>query len=251
MNKFRIWALPLVCLCLFGCRKPDVTENQTSALASMKESSTLNTLAGDDFAVGVDLSSVPKDVAKGAIYYDRNGVATECHQLFKDLGANSVRIRVWVNHTKGYSNKEMVVAQSILAKSLGYKIMIDFHYSDTWADPGHQTKPVAWASYTLTQLKDAVYNHTYDVMDSLKDNGIYPEWVQVGNETNNGMLWDSGKASLSMSNYAGLTNKGYDAVKAVSPSTKVIVHVAGGNNMGGLQFIFGGLNTTGGKYDVI
>ncbi|WP_256011707.1 glycoside hydrolase family 53 protein [Desertivirga xinjiangensis] len=252
MKKLNLWALPLLCLCLFGCKEKGLTEQEATQMLSVK--STQNVLSNPDFAVGVDLSSVPKDVAKGAVYYDRNGVATECHQLFRNLGANAIRIRVWVNHVKGYSSKESVVAQAILAKSLGYKIMIDFHYSDTWADAGptpHQTKPAAWASFTLAQLKDAVYNHTYDVMDSLKDNGIYPEWVQVGNETNNGMLWDTGKASLSMSNYAALTNKGYDAVKAVSPNTKVIVHVAGGDNLGGLQFIYGGLNTTGGKYDII
>ncbi|WP_256011692.1 glycoside hydrolase family 53 protein [Desertivirga xinjiangensis] len=252
MNKFRIWAPALVCLCLLSCKEKALVDKQDILSPVSKINSTATTLGANDFAIGVDLSSVPIHVARGAVYYDRNGVPTECHKLFKDLGANALRIRVWVNNPQGQSGKDSVIAQAIRAHNLGYRLMIDFHYSDTWADPTHQTKPAAWSGFTtLAQFEQAVYNHTYDVMDSLKDNGIYPEWVQVGNETNDGMLWNTGKASLSMSNYAALTNKGYEAVKAVSPGSKVIVHVAGGDISGPLQFIYGGLNSRGGKYDII
>ncbi|MES2456435.1 MAG: glycosyl hydrolase 53 family protein [Bacteroidota bacterium] len=256
MKNYKFPAVAALCLLAISCKKPvdpaatvRTVEDARSVMTA--GSALINNFPDPDFAVGVDLSSVAKDVAKGAVYYDRNGTPTECNTLFKSLGANSVRLRVWVNHTKGYSNQASVVNEAIVAHSLGMKIMIDFHYSDTWADPLNQSKPVAWAAYTLAQLKDAVYNHTYSVMDSLKDNGIYPEWVQVGNETDNGMLWDSGKASVSMSNYAALVNKGYDAVKAVSPSSKVVIHVSGGDNYGKSQFIFGGLQSNGGKYDVM
>ncbi len=258
MRKYSFLAMVILCPFAFACKKAassDANERNADRLKVEKmlssSVSTLNNSLDPDFAVGVDLSSVAKDVAKGAVYYDQAGTQTECNLLFKNLGANAVRLRVWVNHTLGYSNQASVVSQAIIAHNLGMRIMIDFHYSDTWADPGHQIKPTAWNAFTLAQLKDAVYNHTYSVMDSLKDNGIYPDWVQVGNETNNGMLWDTGKASASMANYAALVNKGYDAVKAVSPNSKVIIHVAGGDNYGSLQFIYDGLTGNGGKFDVM
>ena len=86
---------------------------------------------------------------------------------------------------------------------LGFKIMIDFHYSDVWADPGHQSKPAAWVGLDFTSLTDTLYNYTRHVMDTLKSNGINPLWVQIGNETNDGMLWENGRAS---SQYATICN---------------------------------------------
>jgi arabinogalactan endo-1,4-beta-galactosidase len=129
--------------------------------------------------------------------------------------------------------------------------MIDFHYSDWWADPGKQTKPAAWTTLSLADLKTAVGNHTREVLNLLKNNNITPEWVQVGNETGNGMLWETGKASVSMANYAALNNAGYDAVKEVFPTAKVIVHLHNGYDNGMFRWIFDGLKTNGGKYDVI
>src|SRR4029077_15153800 len=98
-------------------------------------------------------------------------------------------------------------------------------YSDSWADPGKQTKPSAWTAMNFTDLKTAMAAHTTDVMNQLKNAGVTPEWVQVGNETNDGMLWPDGKASVNMANYAQLITAGNDAVKAVFPSAKVIAHV--------------------------
>src|SRR5206468_9587293 len=148
--------------------------------------------------------------------------------ILKDLGMNTIRLRVWVNPQAGWNNKSDVLAKAIRAKNAGMKLLIDFHYSDTWADPGHQSKPAAWNNYDLAALKTAVANHTTDVLTTLKNNGIVPEWVQVGNETNDGMLWPEGKASVNMNNFAQLVNAGYDAVKGVDNSIKVIVHLSNG-----------------------
>ena len=113
-----------------------------------------------------------------------------------------------------------VVAKAIRAKNAGMKIMIDFHYSDSWADPGHQTKPAAWAHKISTTYKHLFMIYTYcNEYIKIKWN-IIPEWVQVGNETNDGMLWPEGKASANMTNFASLINAGYDAVKSVSDSFK-------------------------------
>ena len=101
-----------------------------------------------------------------------------------------------------------------------------------------------------------VYNHTYDVLSTLAANGVTPEWVQVGNETNNGMLWDSnaaisGRATDSMSNYAQLEASGYNAVKAVNSSIKVIVHISNGYDNGLFRWIFDGLKNNGGQWDIM
>ena len=129
--------------------------------------------------------------------------------------------------------------------------MIDFHYSDTWADPGHQTKPAAWATQDFATLQTSVYNHTYSVLSSLKSNGVIPDWVQIGNETNDGMLWPDGRASVNMANFAALINKGYDAVKAIDNSIKVIIQISNGYDNSLFRWIFDGLTANGGKWDVI
>lgn len=129
--------------------------------------------------------------------------------------------------------------------------MIDFHYSDTWADPGHQAKPAAWAGHDLNGLKNDIATHTTDVLNALKSNGVTPEWVQVGNETNDGMLWPEGKASTNMAGFAQMVNAGYDAVKTVFPSAKVIVHVSNGWDNSLFRWLFDGLKNNGGKFDVI
>lgn len=164
---------------------------------------------------------------------------------------NAIRLRVWVNPAGGWNGTADVVAKALRAKNLGMKIMIDFHYSDSWADPGQQTKPAAWAAQDFTALKNSVYSHTYDLLTSLKNSGVTPEWVQVGNETNDGMLWPDGKASTNMANFAALVNKGYDAVKAVDANIKVIVHISNGHDNSLFRWIFDGLKNNGGKWDII
>ena len=144
-----------------------------------------------------------------------------------------------------------MVAKAKRAKAAGFDILIDFHYSDTWADPANQTKPAAWSSYTFDQLMSNVYWHTYNSLTTLKNAGITPKWVQVGNETNNGMLWPEGKASVNMKNFAWLINSGYDAVKAVNSSTKVIVHLANCENNSLYRWMFDGLKANGGKWDIV
>jgi arabinogalactan endo-1,4-beta-galactosidase len=144
-----------------------------------------------------------------------------------------------------------VVAKAIRAKNLGLRIMIDFHYSDCWADPGQQNKPAAWAAHDFATLQTDVYNHTVAVLTALKANGVTPEWVQIGNETNDGLLWPSGKASVSMANYAALISKGYDAVKAVDNTIKVIVQLSNGYDNSLFRWNFDGLKANGGKWDII
>lgn len=203
------------------------------------------------FAKGADVGWLTRMEAAGHIFYSSNGTPTECMQLLKNLGMNSIRLRVWVNPVDGWNNITDVIAKAIRAKDLGMRTMIDFHYSDTWADPGHQAKPIAWATQDFTLLQTSVYDHTFATLSALKANGITPEWVQVGNETNDGMLWPTGKASVNMANFASLINAGYTAVKAVDASIKVIVHISNGNDNNLFRWIFDGLKNNNAKWDVI
>ncbi|MGG9963030.1 glycoside hydrolase family 53 protein [Ferruginibacter sp. SUN106] len=203
------------------------------------------------FVKGADISWVTQMEAAGVKFYNATGTQQECFALMKSLGMNTVRLRVWVNPSPAYNNAADVVAKAVRAKNAGLRIMIDFHYSDSWADPGKQTKPTAWATQDLATLKTSVASHTVDVLTQLKNNGVTPEWVQVGNETNDGMLWPEGKASVSMSNFTQLVNAGYDAVKSVFATAKVIVHISNGYDNSLFRWMFDGLKANGAKYDVI
>lgn len=203
------------------------------------------------FAKGADVSWLTQMENAGKKFYNSGGTETECMQLLKNTGVNSTRLRVWVNPATGWCNTADVVAKAIRAKNLGMKILIDFHYSDSWADPGKQTKPATWAAQDVATLQTSVYNHTVAAMNALKASSITPDWVQVGNETNDGMLWPEGKASVNMANYAKFFIAGYNAVKAVSPATKVMVHVSNGYDNALFRWNLDGLKTNGAVWDVI
>ncbi len=204
-----------------------------------------------NFAKGADVSWLTEMEAAGRKFYNRNGEEQDLFVLVKNLGMNTIRLRVWVAPAGGWNNKADVLAKAKRARAQGLRIMINFHYSDSWADPGKQTKPAAWAGQDLAGLKTSLAAHTTDVLTALKTEGITPEWVQVGNETNDGLLWPEGKASANMAAYAQLVTAGYDAVKAVFPTAKVIVHLSNGWDNALFRWSFDGLKNNGGKWDVI
>jgi len=203
------------------------------------------------FAKGADVSWLTEMEAQNIHFYDRTGTQADLFTVLKGEGINSIRLRAWVNPAGSYNNTADVVAKALRAKSAGMKIMIDFHYSDTWADPGHQTKPAAWTTANLVSLEDSVFVYTASVMNALKAQHITPDWVQVGNETDNGMLWPDGEADSSMSNFAAFVTAGYNAVKSVSDSSLVIVHISNGYDNNLFRWIFDGLKSYGAKWDII
>jgi arabinogalactan endo-1,4-beta-galactosidase len=203
------------------------------------------------FAKGADISWVTQMESSGVKFYNKAGAQQDLFALMKSLGMNSIRLRAWVNPSDGWCNTADVVAKAIRAKNAGMKIMIDFHYSDVWADPGHQAKPAAWASLDFATLVTTLHDYTVTVMNTLKTNGITPDWVQVGNETSDGMLWEEGRASTNMANFAALIKAGYQAVKSVSTTTKVIVHSANGFDNNLFRWLFDGLKANGAQWDII
>ena len=204
-----------------------------------------------DFARGADVSWVTSLEKEGYKFYDKDGRPSELMSLLKNqCGVDAIRLRVWVNPADGMNGKEDVLEKASRANRLGLKLMIDFHFADTWADPGHQPTPAAWADYDIEQLKVAVSDHVKDVLSDLKRRNITPEWVQIGNETTQGMLWPLGKDDKP-ENFTALVNSGYDAVKSVFPSAKVIVHLDKGDDLWRYNHILGILKANGGKYDMI
>ena len=204
------------------------------------------------FAKGADISWVTQLESEGRTFATATGKPMECTALMKELGMNAIRLRVWVNTADGWNAEADVVEKAKRAHELGLRLMIDFHYSDTWADPGHQTIPAAWSGYDIGRMRQAVADHTTGVLSALKAEGIDVEWVQVGNETTYGMLWEIGKSWKEPANYSALTTAGYNALKSVYPDAKVIVHLDRGQQLDLYTYLFGDiLNKHGGRYDII
>ncbi|MCW5916255.1 MAG: glycosyl hydrolase 53 family protein [Ferruginibacter sp.] len=203
------------------------------------------------FAKGADVSWLTEMEAQSQPFINLQNQPQECMSLLKDMGMNAIRLRVWVNPADGYNGLQDVLAKAARAKNLGMQILIDFHYSDTWADPGHQQKPASWVPLNFNQLLDSVYAHTRAVLLKLQQQGCTPAWVQVGNETNDGLLWEDGRASTHMANYAQLFKKGYDAVKSVDENMKVIVHLSNGFDNNLYRWNLDGLKDHGATWDVV
>jgi arabinogalactan endo-1,4-beta-galactosidase len=192
------------------------------------------------YVSGSDVSWVTQEEAAGYDFYNKSGVETDPFVLLKNLGVGAIRLRVWVNPSGGWCDTADVVAKAKRAAAQGQQIVIDFHYSDTWADPGHQAEPAAWSGQTLAQLETDVANHTRSVLDALKSAGVTVTWVQVGNEINSGMLWPVGNTSNGFAPLAGLINAGYNAVKSVYSNAQVIVHLANGHDTADFTWFFAG-----------
>ena len=203
------------------------------------------------FWLGADISGTTDLEARKVQLFNAKGEPRECTELMHELGLNAVRLRVWVNPKGGLCNKDDVVKMALRAKKWGMAVMIDFHYSDWWADPGQQNIPAAWKEMNYEQMKQALADHTRDVLQAIKQAGVDVRWVQVGNETTNGFLWPMGRAQEHMNQYAGLTDAGYGAVKEVFPRAEVIVHLDGAFDPYRYDFIFDGLEKYKARYDMI
>ena len=200
---------------------------------------------------GADISWVTEMESAGMKFYTASGSERDPFVLMKELGMEVIRLRVWVDPINRWCGKDDVLAKAIRAKQHGFKLLIDFHYSDFWADPGQQNPPAAWRNYSVVEMKEAIRLHTREILLALKDQGITPQWVQVGNETNDGMLWPLGKASASMGNYAAFFQSGYDAVKSVDPSIQVMIHISNGFDQELFRWNLDGLKLHGAKWDLV
>lgn len=222
--------------------------------------------AADDIAYGADIGWMSQLENEGITWIDDSGVPTDPLVLLKEKGVDSVRLRVFVNPSSdfewikpdgtvcklGYADTTGLIYSAKRAKALGMKILLVFHYSDHFADPSYQDVPEQWEGATAVELEQYLYDYTYYIMHQLAEENIYPEWVQIGNEINYGILYPFG--SISTGDFTQLTrflNSGYDAVKAVSPNSKVVTHLTQGRHYDYDWFFDNFINQQGGKTDVI
>lgn len=207
-----------------------------------------------EFAHGADVSWITQIEEEGYKFYNSKGQEADALKVLKDeCSVDAVRLRVWVNPVDKWNGIEDVVVKARRATVLGMKIMIDFHLSDTWADPGNQTVPVAWQSVPAgAELAEKVYEHVESVLTRLHNEGVTPEWVQIGNETSSGMLWESGRVvGNSTGEFVRYFNAGAAAAKAVFPEIKVILHLNGGQDHAMYTWFFELMKKHKANYDII
>ena len=205
-----------------------------------------------NFVKGADVGFLQGQERRGVVFHDRNGRERECLELLKnDYQMSAIRMRVWVNPRGGDCDKNELLAMAKRVKALGMDLMVNFHYSNTWADPKQQGIPAAWKGHSYKQMKRDLREHTIDVLSLLKQNGITPRWVQVGNETANGMLWPMGHIEKNPKQYAGFIGAAYDAVKEVFPESIVIIHLDRGHKQSLYDYNLDIVKKYGGKWDMI
>ena len=229
MRNTLVTFVGLSLLTLVGCA--DVTA--TSELA-------VQPLSGQRGAVrGADISTLRKVEDNGGRFYDR-GVQKDPLVILRSHGVNYVRLKIWKDpvNVDGYNDLAKTVEMAERAKKAGFRILLDFHYSNFWADPGRQDKPAAWVGLSFEELEQAVYNHTAETMQALKDVQALPDMVQIGNEIQSGILWPDGKTwgegSGGFDKLARLLRAGMNGVRDVAGPKKVdiMLHLADGGDNG-------------------
>lgn len=207
--------------------------------------------------LGADISFLPQLEARGMKFYDK-GVEKDAISILKDHGMNYVRLRIFVNPEnpqgyspeKGFCDLDHTLAMAKRVKDAGMNLLLDFHYSDTWADPQKQFKPKAWKGLDFNQLKAQLNSYTKSVLNQLKAQGTLPDMVQVGNEINHGMVWPEGHIS-NLDNLAGLLKSGVSAVREVDPEITVMLHLALGGQNEETVFWFDNMIARGVEFDII
>jgi len=206
-----------------------------------------------DYAVGADLSFLKQAEDRGTVFKD-NHEGKPCLQIFKDHGYNWIRLRLFHTPTQLPNSLPYTIALAKDAKKLGYKFLLDYHYSDTWADPGKQFLPKAWEKMPHAELVKAVFEYTRQTMSDFREAGVLPDMVQVGNEITNGMLWPDGKLPENWDSFAELVKAGIAGVEAGrgdQPRPRIMIHIDKGGDKVKTKAFFDKLNSYRVSFDVI
>ncbi len=229
----------------------------TAARAPSAEPSPPGTRPALEYAIGADLSFVAQAESLGTVFRD-GGVAKPALQIFREHGYSWIRLRLF--HTVANSRQPLpndlpyTIALAKRAKAMGYRFLLDFHYSDTWADPAHQEMPKAWAALPASALPNAVEQYTRDVIVALREAGVMPEMVQIGNEISVGMMWPAGKLPEQWEMLASLVSagiRGVDAGVGTAARPLIMVHIDKGGNRENTQWFFDNLLQRHVAFDVI
>ncbi|MCL2058669.1 MAG: arabinogalactan endo-1,4-beta-galactosidase [Oscillospiraceae bacterium] len=182
-----------------------------------------------NFAVGSDISWYPQMRKSGFVFKNKEGKEQSLLETLKEFNHNAIRLRTWVGPSddpqRGHCSAQETMEFAVKCHEQGYRIMLNFHYGDTWCDPGKQVKPKAWEGLDFDGLVKAMHDYTYDTVKLLVDNGVVPEWVQIGNEIDPGMMLPDGSTD-DFGKLSRLISAGHDATKAASPASKTMVHLA-------------------------
>ncbi|WP_428240695.1 glycosyl hydrolase 53 family protein [Gynuella sp.] len=291
LYRHALWPL-LTTLILVGCNSSEdipLTESPRPLNIYVQPIQNIS----DDFIKGVDISTL-LEVEKGnGQFYDETGKPVELLAFLAQKGVNWVRLRLWNDpyyvswqetHSEwvdgdnnpyypinpvdgsvgaGTNDLNATIALAQRAKQAGMKVLLDFHYSDFWADPGKQYSPEAWKNLGNDDAAQALYQFTYDSLTKLADAGLFPDMVQVGNEINNGLMWDNnGKwnkyKDSDDSTYdvgMGYLKQGIAAIHAAeqyaSADTRIMLHLAEGGDKEVFDRVFGAFTRAGLDYDII
>ncbi len=261
--KKSFYMLMIITISLSGCIS---TQNKKSS-----EAFHVNPIVGlsRDFMKGVDISTLYELEENGRVFYNKKGKQEDLFVILKDHGVNWVRLRVWNDPYDIYWSEEATggtivtgpigggtndmkktISMAKRAKDAGFKILIDFHYSDFWADPGKQVKPKAWLNLHGEDLQNALYDFTKESLADLVAAGAEPDMVQVGNEINNGMVHDDGRGVIS-EGCINLLKSGTKAVREINKDIKIMIHLAEGGDKDLFQTVFDAYTEANLDYDVV
>ena len=219
--------------------------------------------SASEFIRGADISILSDMEKSGAKYYE-DGISKDALEILKNNGVNYVRLRLWQDpynsngesYGAGTNDLETTIALAKRAKSLGLNVLLDFHYSDFWVDPGKQNVPKAWQDLTFEEMNTELYDYTKNVLSEMKQLDVYPDMVQIGNELNSGMLWPYGKSwgedGGEFDRLATFLKSGVQAVRDTQPkTTPVMLHLADGGDTGAFTWWFDEITSRGVSFDLI
>jgi arabinogalactan endo-1,4-beta-galactosidase len=211
-----------------------------------------------EFIKGADISFLQQIEDNGGTFRE-NGTVKDPIQILKDHNINYIRLRLWNNPPEGYNDLSKLLLMAKRIKQLNLKLLLDFHYSDSWADPGKQNKPAAWASLDIGSLGDSLYRFTRDVLTALKSQNTFPDMIQTGNEITNGFLWNTGRVGSSFdtptqwNNFTSLIKRCIDAANEVKGNDplQIMIHIDRSTDSSACRWFFDNLNSHNVQFDYI
>tara|TARA_B110000114_G_scaffold84378_1_gene89218 strand:- start:883 stop:1929 length:1047 start_codon:yes stop_codon:yes gene_type:complete len=210
-------------------------------------------VAAQEYMIGADLSFAKEAEEKGFTFKE-DDKPKKVLQIFKDHGYNWIRLRLFHTPTELPNSLAYTISLAKEAKEKGYKFLLDYHYSDTWADPAKQFVPKAWQGKTQEQVEQLVFQYTKKTMEAFRKANVYPDMVQIGNEISTGMLWPYGKLPENWDNFAALIKAGINGVYASIGTNilpKIMIHIDKGGDKEFTKYFFDKLDTYNIKFDVI
>ncbi|MEJ2594364.1 MAG: glycosyl hydrolase 53 family protein [bacterium] len=211
------------------------------------------------FVRGADGSLVDQVEQSGGVFYE-NGVEKDAYEIFRDHGINNIRLKLWHSPEEPYNGLTRVLMMAKRVKALGMELTLDFHFSDTWADPGHQTKPAAWSDLPYDLLTDSIRQYTRYVIYRMKQQNTLPKYVQIGNEINCGILWNDGRVCNPYDNSTQWNKLGgllKNAIQGIHEATtdedtlKIILHFGDGGDNGACRWFYDNISEQSVPYDII